>query len=191
MRSSCEPSLPRADGRPEFQSVPILGEPGEKSSPRRVTPVKTGAGSSVFVTIFLPGSRPAPGRRLDTGFRRYDASSRYMSSLVKMNPVSGVVFNIQRCSLHDGPGIRTTVFLKGCPLRCFWCQNPESQSGGPEILLDRRKCTLCGACRDACPNGAVRPRGGANRYSTGATAAGAGTASPSARTKPGPSPGKG
>ncbi|MBE0558761.1 MAG: glycyl-radical enzyme activating protein [Proteobacteria bacterium] len=73
-----------------------------------------------------------------------------------MNPVSGVVFNIQRCSLHDGPGIRTTVFLKGCPLRCFWCQNPESQSGGPEILLDSRKCTLCGACHRACRNGAVR-----------------------------------
>jgi pyruvate formate lyase activating enzyme len=77
-----------------------------------------------------------------------------------MNPASGVVFNIQRCSLHDGPGIRTTVFLKGCPLRCFWCQNPESQAGGPEVLLDRRKCTLCGACHRACPNGAVRLEGG-------------------------------
>jgi pyruvate formate lyase activating enzyme len=73
-----------------------------------------------------------------------------------MNPDSGVVFNIQRCSLHDGPGIRTTVFLKGCPLRCFWCQNPESQSGGPELLLDRRKCTLCGICRQACRTGALR-----------------------------------
>ncbi|MEW6335642.1 MAG: glycyl-radical enzyme activating protein [Thermodesulfobacteriota bacterium] len=68
----------------------------------------------------------------------------------------GVVFNIQRFSIHDGPGIRTTVFLKGCPLRCFWCQNPESQSYRPEILLDRRKCTLCGACSAVCPNGAVR-----------------------------------
>ena len=77
-----------------------------------------------------------------------------------MNPASGVVFNIQRCSLHDGPGIRTTVFLKGCPLRCFWCQNPESQAGGLEVLLDRRKCTLCGACHRACPNGAVRLEGG-------------------------------
>lgn len=72
-----------------------------------------------------------------------------------MNPVHGVVFNIQRCSLHDGPGIRTTVFLKGCPLRCFWCQNPESQAVGTELLYDRRKCTLCGACRSACPHGAV------------------------------------
>jgi pyruvate formate lyase activating enzyme len=68
---------------------------------------------------------------------------------------SGVVFNIQRFSIHDGPGIRTTVFLKGCPLCCFWCQNPESKSGRPEILLDRRKCTLCGVCSAACPNGAV------------------------------------
>lgn len=77
-----------------------------------------------------------------------------------MNPVSGVVFNIQRCSLHDGPGIRTTVFLKGCPLRCFWCQNPESQAAGLEVLLDRRKCTLCGACLAACREGAVRLEGG-------------------------------
>ncbi|HBB15833.1 MAG TPA: glycyl-radical enzyme activating protein [Syntrophus sp. (in: bacteria)] len=68
---------------------------------------------------------------------------------------SGVVFNIQRFSIHDGPGIRTTVFLKGCPLRCFWCQNPESQSGRPEIVFDRRKCTLCGACYAACPHGAI------------------------------------
>lgn len=69
---------------------------------------------------------------------------------------SGLVFNIQRFSIHDGPGIRTTVFFKGCPLRCFWCQNPESQSYRPEILLDRRKCTRCGACSALCPSGAVR-----------------------------------
>lgn len=73
---------------------------------------------------------------------------------------SGMVFNIQRFSIHDGPGIRTTVFLKGCPLRCFWCQNPESKSARPEILLDWRKCTLCGACSAVCPNGAVRLDGG-------------------------------
>ena len=80
-----------------------------------------------------------------------------------MNPSSGVVFNIQRCSLHDGPGIRTTVFLKGCPLKCFWCQNPESQTGGPEVLLDTRKCTLCGACQRACRAGAVRLDGGGGK----------------------------
>jgi pyruvate formate lyase activating enzyme len=66
----------------------------------------------------------------------------------------GVVFNIQRYSIHDGPGIRTTVFLKGCPLRCFWCQNPESQKRKPEVFLDKSRCTLCGQCVATCPTGA-------------------------------------
>ena len=70
----------------------------------------------------------------------------------------GIVFNIQRYSIHDGPGIRTTVFLKGCPLRCFWCQNPESQKKEPEILLFEDNCTLCGKCMDQCPNQALRYR---------------------------------
>jgi pyruvate formate lyase activating enzyme len=68
--------------------------------------------------------------------------------------LKGWVFNIQRYSIHDGPGIRTTVFLKGCPLRCFWCQNPESQNIYPEILLFKDKCTRCGMCVSACQNGA-------------------------------------
>jgi len=65
--------------------------------------------------------------------------------------VQGMVFNIQRYSIHDGPGIRTTVFLKSCPLRCFWCQNPESQRFAPEIFRDRAKCTGCGRCFASCP----------------------------------------
>ena len=72
------------------------------------------------------------------------------------NATEGIVFNIQRYSIHDGPGIRTTVFVKGCPLKCFWCQNPESQNGRPEILLDKRKCTACGQCVEICPSGAAR-----------------------------------
>lgn len=67
---------------------------------------------------------------------------------------SGVVFDIQRYSIHDGPGIRTTVFLKGCPLKCVWCQNPESQYKDPEILLNTSKCGGCGRCIVACPFGA-------------------------------------
>jgi len=67
----------------------------------------------------------------------------------------GVIFNIQTYSIHDGPGIRTTVFLKGCPLRCLWCQNPESQVLQPEIFFDSEKCTGCGKCVQACPNGAI------------------------------------
>jgi pyruvate formate lyase activating enzyme len=66
----------------------------------------------------------------------------------------GVIFNIQRYSIHDGPGIRTTVFLKGCPLKCFWCQNPESQKTQPEIFLVRSNCTLCSKCVTVCSSGA-------------------------------------
>ncbi len=65
---------------------------------------------------------------------------------------SGVaVFNIQRCSIHDGPGIRTTVFIKGCPLRCDWCHNPESLDGAPEVAITEGKCVSCGACAEAYP----------------------------------------
>lgn len=98
---------------------------------------------------------------------------------------SGFVFDIQRFSLDDGPGIRTAVFLKGCPLRCVWCSNPESQKLEPElayfssncvlcaqcvkncpekaltvgkekILIDRRHCTVCGECEKHCNHGALQ-----------------------------------
>ncbi|EHD20870.1 MULTISPECIES: glycyl-radical enzyme activating protein [Brenneria] len=71
---------------------------------------------------------------------------------------TGWVFNTQRYSLHDGAGIRTLVFLKGCPLRCAWCSNPESQHGRPEIAVDGRKClgrTACGLCEHQCPAAAL------------------------------------
>lgn len=68
----------------------------------------------------------------------------------------GIVFNIQRFSLYDGPGLRTTVFLKGCPLRCPWCHNPESQSPLPEIMYWKSRCLGCGACAALCPAGALR-----------------------------------
>lgn len=63
---------------------------------------------------------------------------------------SGLVFNIQRYSIHDGPGIRTTVFLKGCPLRCKWCSNPESLNTYPEIMVRMARCNGCGRCLDVC-----------------------------------------
>ncbi|HIU18261.1 MAG TPA: glycyl-radical enzyme activating protein [Candidatus Avidesulfovibrio excrementigallinarum] len=72
---------------------------------------------------------------------------------------TGTVFNIQRFSVHDGPGIRTTVFLKGCPLRCRWCCNPESQSIQPEISRNTARCTGCGACIAACPEKALHRNG--------------------------------
>lgn len=66
------------------------------------------------------------------------------------------IFNIQKFSVHDGPGIRTTVFFKGCPLRCLWCHNPESQNTKKEMLYDREKCTLCGTCVHVCPQKALK-----------------------------------
>ncbi len=101
--------------------------------------------------------------------------------------VEGVIFNIQRYSLHDGPGIRTIAFFKGCPLSCKWCSNPESQHAKPELIfkpndcvscgkcvevckvdaisrshphfIDRQKCIECGACADVCPTKALEIKG--------------------------------
>ncbi len=88
-----------------------------------------------------------------------------LDSAVQPEPApSGVaVFNVQRCSIHDGPGIRTTVFIKGCPLRCDWCHNPESLDGAPEVAINEQKCTTCGACIEACPQSdGNRPARGAD-----------------------------
>ena len=80
-----------------------------------------------------------------------------VSSIID-NKVTGTVFNIQKFSVHDGPGIRTIVFLKGCPLRCKWCSNPESQKMAPEVAYNKNNCLgvdKCVRCIDACANGAV------------------------------------
>lgn len=67
-----------------------------------------------------------------------------------------LISNIQRFSTKDGPGIRTTVFFKGCPLRCKWCHNPETHLLSSEIMYNRENCTLCGRCVAACPEGAIK-----------------------------------
>jgi pyruvate formate lyase activating enzyme len=81
-----------------------------------------------------------------------DASVTAQKSL---EDIEGFVFNIQRFSIQDGPGIRTTVFLKGCPLHCAWCSNPESQNFRAEIVHRDSLCTNCGLCIEACPENAI------------------------------------
>lgn len=80
----------------------------------------------------------------------------FMESAKDHDDENGVVFNIQRFSLHDGPGIRTTVFMKGCPLKCLWCSNPESQDIFPNLMVRDIQCKGCGACEKVCPRGAIK-----------------------------------
>lgn len=81
--------------------------------------------------------------------------------------ISGTVFNVQKFSVHDGKGIRTLVFLKGCPLRCKWCSNPESQRFAPERAFNPSRCLsspVCGRCVEACPSGALFETQGSLHY---------------------------
>ncbi|RPI26176.1 MAG: glycyl-radical enzyme activating protein [Acidobacteria bacterium] len=71
--------------------------------------------------------------------------------------ITGLITNIQRYSLQDGPGIRTTVFFKGCPLDCWWCHNPEGLSRRREVVTIANRCQQCGECIKACPEGVAQP----------------------------------
>ena len=66
--------------------------------------------------------------------------------------MEGTVFDIKQLAVFDGPGVRTTVFLKGCPLRCMWCHNPEGLSPAPQLMVSKNSCTHCGKCSAVCPS---------------------------------------
>ncbi|MGL6202144.1 MAG: glycyl-radical enzyme activating protein [Lachnospiraceae bacterium] len=72
-----------------------------------------------------------------------------------MADVQGTIFNVQRFSIHDGPGIRTLIFIKGCPLKCRWCSNPESIPSGLNMMSDTSVCISCGMCAKVCPDNAI------------------------------------
>lgn len=76
-----------------------------------------------------------------------------------MENLKATIFNIQRFSIHDGPGIRTLIFMKGCPLRCIWCSNPESQSAAPELVFYSEKCIKLNRCMQVCPTHAISAQG--------------------------------
>lgn len=77
-----------------------------------------------------------------------------VTTLSRLSSSEGWIFDIKRFAIHDGPGIRTTIFLKGCSLQCVWCHNPEGISPKLELMLHPEKCIACGACLKVCPNGA-------------------------------------
>ena len=74
--------------------------------------------------------------------------------------IEGTVFDIKEFAVFDGPGIRTTVFMKGCPLRCQWCHDPDGLSPQPQLMVSTAACVHCGACIGACPGKAISFRAG-------------------------------
>jgi len=70
--------------------------------------------------------------------------------------MKGLIFDIEKYAIHDGPGIRTLIFFKGCPLNCIWCQNPESINPKPELSYIKSKCIKCGICYEICPEHAIK-----------------------------------
>jgi pyruvate formate lyase activating enzyme len=81
-----------------------------------------------------------------------------------MSEIKGTIFDIKRFAVHDGPGIRTTVFFKGCPLRCMWCHNPESMKIQRQIVFFDNKCIGCGECFKRCPNKAIEATPEGRKY---------------------------
>ena len=101
----------------------------------------------------MPEGARNPGTR--AGRKSPEASAPGGAAKEEAAGRTGIIFDIKRFAIHDGPGIRTTVFLKGCPLACTWCHNPESLLPQPEHAWREDRCVRCGACIEACDRGAI------------------------------------
>lgn len=109
--------------------------------------------TSVGATGETERGRAAVGLTADALLRKCVSGESRRPTGVPLAHPTGVCFDIQRYSIHDGPGIRTTVFLKGCPLACPWCHNPEGIEQLPEVRVFEGRCVRCRACSAACPRG--------------------------------------
>jgi pyruvate formate lyase activating enzyme len=108
------------------------------------------------LAVWLPGGGAEAVEERRSATKSYDIITGLSICSNERNRLTfGTVFNISRYAIHDGPGIRTTVFFKGCPLSCWWCHNPEGISPEPEISLWPNRCVRCGACIEACPEHAI------------------------------------
>ena len=79
--------------------------------------------------------------------------------ILDIHSVKGTIFDVKEFTVHDGPGVRTTVFFKGCPLSCIWCHNPEGMDAAPTLMVREAACTHCGACRTPCTHEDCKPWG--------------------------------